>query len=104
MASLELKIELRHDVRNHEIDVSTVEERLMDELNLHRELVESVRFGGGRSAGALFVVLDGSARYRVGDYTADVNLDKIAERAVKWAEKFGYADNMSSPYYSVSIA
>jgi hypothetical protein len=101
--AIEVKIEMRHDVRNMDADVSSIEEKICDDLNLHNDdMVESVRFGGGRSAGALFVELNSDYRFRVNDSTANLNLERIVERSVHYAELFNYAENISSPYFSVT--
>jgi len=90
---IRVKVNLFHDVRNHDADVSSIEEQIESGLNSRYKKVENVRIAVGRSAGAVFITLS-DLKFSFDDHLSERQIKSIVRRTVNQMEHKRYAQNI----------
>jgi enoyl-[acyl-carrier-protein] reductase (NADH) len=92
-ARVRVKVNLFHDVRNRDKDVSEIENRIEERLNWVNDIAHSVRIAPGYQAGAIFITLS-NRKFSIDDITSRYRISEVVERSIEYLSDFGYASNI----------
>jgi|AntRauTorcE11898_2_1112593.scaffolds.fasta_scaffold54722_2 hypothetical protein len=91
---LQLKVEVFHDPRNKNADVSHIEQRVKSLLNHPDDRITDIRVSVGRAASGVFVTLI------PGRWSND-NLDRFPTKVAQALDYTRYADNVRNTDWSI---